>query len=98
MKALFAIVAAAAAYLFLSGSAPASGGPKRRKVTGKSGATWFVATDPGLDPGSVTLTVFDSASSQAPIIQYRQILETGERVLIFQSPSLLAATAKADFI
>lgn len=98
-KLIAGVLVAAIGYVALSEVALASpSGGSRKKVVGKSRHTWFVATDPGKDPGSVTLTVFDSATSNAPIIEYRQVIETGQRFLLFQAPTSLAKTAIADFI
>lgn len=84
-----------------SASEPAESG--RRKVVGKSGHTWFTSSEK--DSGNAILVrVYESERGSDLVISYNQVTgptagaKVGDRFLAYESPTSLAATAKADFL
>jgi hypothetical protein len=77
--------------LVVESKAHAASAPARRKVTGKSGHTWFVQAFDGDSFG-----VFGSERGNDQVLAYDQ--KDGKRTVTFSAPTSLAAAAKSDFI
>ena len=89
------------AFFYLEKQHPPGG--SRRQVAGKSGTTWFVGALPPDDGNTVKSAVYQTATGNDMILEYRQVtsptagVNVGDRFIEFQAPTSLVNVALADF-